>query len=154
VSHARARWDTCTCAPMDMRVRCKKQHVELFETKDYSGFKRQWAWVLVGEVGLHFWTMQAHLRQRETHNVGTCLVSQAMGDVRYGGTYPFLLTPQKRLAIEYSSRDAPCASTQHVCWHTYAHICVPTGTLWARCKKHRMEHKLFEIFESLRLSCV
>jgi hypothetical protein len=31
---------------------------------------------------------------------------------------------------------------------------VPTGTLQARRKKHRVEHKLFEIFIALRLSCV
>jgi hypothetical protein len=43
--------------------------------------------------------------------MGTRLVSQKKGDMRYGTASPFYLTPQKRLPIEYSPWDAPCAST-------------------------------------------
>jgi hypothetical protein len=81
--------------------------------------------------------------------MGVHLVSQEKGDACYGGMPPFYLTLQKRLSIEYSPWDAPCHSIQHACWGTYAQVCVPTGMQRARCKKHRVEHKLFEIFKPL-----
>jgi hypothetical protein len=44
--------------------------------------------------------------------------------------------------------NAPCASTRGARWHGYAkHICA-NGHPAARRKKHRMEHKLSEIFEA------
>jgi hypothetical protein len=43
--------------------------------------------------------------------------------------------------------NAPCASTWGVCWHGYVkRICANSHPV-ARSKKHRVEHKLSEIFE-------
>jgi hypothetical protein len=41
---------------------------------------------------------------------------------------------------------APARNGAH--WHKYVHIC-GNDTMRAWCKKHRMEHKLFEIFDAL-----
>jgi hypothetical protein len=60
----------------------------------------------------------------------------------------------KKIPIEYSPRDVPCANAQHAHWHTYANICVTMGILRARHKKHHVEHKVSNIFKALRLMWV
>jgi hypothetical protein len=39
-----------------------------------------------------------------------------------------LLNMHKKISIDYSPPNAPCANTQHARWHTYMHVCVPMGT--------------------------
>jgi hypothetical protein len=65
-----------------------------------------------------------------------------------------LFRMKKRIPTDCSRWDSPCTNTQYDRWHTYMHVCVLMVTLRARCKKHRMEHKLCDIFESLKLSWV
>jgi hypothetical protein len=67
---------------------------------------------------------------------------------------PFTSYAKKEDLQDYSPQDSPYTNTQHNRWQAYSHVCVPMVTLRARCKKHRVEHKLSDIFEALRLSWV
>jgi hypothetical protein len=94
-------------------------------------------------------------RKRRHALWGTCLLCQEKGDTCHGDTSPIYLTPQKRLSTKYSPRDALCASMlQYPLAQIRNVVFMPMGTQRARCKKHRVEHKLFKIFKILRLSCV
>jgi hypothetical protein len=105
------------------------------------------------EKGRHeLWRRVSYLKKGETGIMGASLVSQEKGDACYGGVSRTYLTPQIRLSTEYSTRDTLCAST---------HMPVCTRPLhvrkWApvaQRMKHRVEHRLFEIFKALRLSWV
>jgi hypothetical protein len=69
------------------------------------------------------------------------------GDTRCGGTSPFYLIYKKAIQIILHG-NTPCASTWGARWHGYTkHICA-NGHPVAQRKKHRMKHKLSEIFEA------
>jgi hypothetical protein len=99
-------------------------------------------------------TCVSYLNKMEMCFMGACLLSKWKGDARYVSASPFYLTPQKRLSTEYSLHDAHCTNLQRCPLAQICNIFVLVGTLWAQCKKHRVEHKLSDIFEALRLSWI
>jgi hypothetical protein len=62
-------------------------------------------------------------------------------------------TKKKALQI-ILHENAPSASTRGARWHRYAKLICANGHPVARSKKHRVEHKLSEIFELFRLARV
>jgi hypothetical protein len=67
---------------------------------------------------------------------------------------PFTSYAKKRIPIGYSPRDSTCTNMQYDSWYTYTDIGVSMVTLQAWRKKHRVEHKLCDIFKAIRLSWV
>jgi hypothetical protein len=99
-------------------------------------------------------TRVSYLSRREMRPRNMCLISEKKGDVPTQRASPFYLTcTKKNIYILFSTG---CPLRQHVACllaHIHAHICANRHEQ-ARCKKHRVEHKLSEIFEALRLSWV
>jgi hypothetical protein len=54
--------------------------------------------------------------------------------------------------VEGEKPQVPARYGAHCNKHAF--VFVAMATQWVRCKKHRVEHNLFEIFEALGLSCV
>jgi hypothetical protein len=50
--------------------------------------------------------------------------------------------------------NAPCGSMRRARWHAYMKCMCTNGHTAAQRQKHRVEHKLFEIFEAHRLPWV
>jgi hypothetical protein len=112
--------------------------------------------VLSGEAkGRHTYTECAS-RILVKGDVPTERVSRILvkGDVRCEGASPFYLICTKKVLQIILHGNAPCASTQGACWHGYAKRICANGHPAARHKKHRMEHKLSEIFKANGMSWV
>jgi hypothetical protein len=82
------------------------------------------------EKGRHTQAMCiSYLRRRETRSCNVCLISKDKGDMHTQHVSPFYLTCTKKdCQPNILHGIVPCANTQHVCCHTYAHVCVPIGT--------------------------
>jgi hypothetical protein len=119
----------------------------LFLMKKKGDTPMQRVYLILGERRRARTTHISYLRRRETRPQNTCLVSQEH-------TSPFYLTCNQKniyrlFSIGFFLRQYATCTLAHI----RARMCA-NQHMRARCKKHRVEHKLSDILESLRLSWI
>jgi hypothetical protein len=94
------------------------------------------------------------MQAKETHVArGASPIPSPITKARCVGASPFYLICTKKKVLQIILHaNAPCASTRGARWHGYAKRICSNGHPVARRKKHRVEHKLSEIFELFGLA--
>jgi hypothetical protein len=101
------------------------------------------------EKGRHANTTRAlYLTRKETRPRNACLVSEKKRDTPMQRASPFYLTCTKKEYLQIILHRMPLAPTHCmlVDTHMRTYVCQQ-----ARCTKHRVEHKLSDILEAIRL---
>jgi hypothetical protein len=63
---------------------------------------------------------------------------------------PFTYYAHKKESLQIILHmNAPCTSIRHARWNAYAKRMCPNGHAAPGCRKHRVEHKLSELFDSV-----